>query len=60
MWLCLVGRVHPNGNTYQVEAGAKEYWMDDSGNYIKSNDLFYDPNAGLDNNTEWTKVMDDY
>ncbi|RAJ15854.1 hypothetical protein [Arenibacter echinorum] len=51
---------HPNGNTYQVEAGAKEYWMDDSGNYIKSNDLFYDPNAGLDNNTEWTKVMDDY
>jgi hypothetical protein len=51
---------NPNGYNYQVESGAKEYWMDNSGNYKKSDDLFYDPNASLDNNTEWTKVKEDY
>lgn len=51
---------NPNGNTYQIEAGAKETWMDNNGNYINSNDLFFDPNASLNNTTEWTKVNDDY
>jgi flagellar biosynthesis GTPase FlhF len=49
---------HPNGNRYQVEAGAREYWMDSNGNYIKSNDLFYNPNAYLNNTMEWAKVKD--
>lgn len=52
---------HPNGNSYQVEAGAKEYWMDGDGNYIKSDDLFYNPNGDMNiNNIEWTKVREDY
>lgn len=51
---------HPNGNSYQIEAGAKEYWMDSDGNYIKSDDLFYNPNA--DRNLDprnWDKVYGD-
>ncbi len=51
---------NPNGYNYQVESGAKEYWMDSDGNYIKSNDLFFDPNANLNNTVEWFKVKDDH
>ena len=50
-----------DGQNYQIESGAKETWMDSDGSYIKSDDLFYDPNA--DNNLnqgEWSKVWEDY
>lgn len=52
---------HPNGNSYQIEAGAQETWMDNDGNYINSNDLFFNPNADNSlNHTEWSKVWEDY
>ncbi len=48
---------HPNGQQYQVEGYAKNYWMDSEGNYIKSDDLFYSPNGDINlNNKEWTKL----
>ncbi|WP_273568022.1 hypothetical protein [Maribacter halichondriae] len=50
-----------NGNSYQIESGAKETWMDNNGNAIYSDDLFFDPNANNSlNNTEWSKVWEDY
>lgn len=52
---------HPNGNSYQIQSGAQETWMDNDGNYINSNDLFFNPNADNSlNNTEWSKVWEDY
>ncbi len=46
-----------SGQNYQVDAGAKEYWMDSDGNYIKNNDLFYTPNGDINlNNREWVRV----
>jgi len=52
---------HPNGNNYQIESGAKQTWMDNDGNYINSNDLFFNPNADNSlNNREWTNVWEDY
>ncbi|WP_273276262.1 hypothetical protein [Maribacter polysiphoniae] len=42
---------------YQVDAGSTQYWMDSDGNYIKNNDLFYNPNGDINlNNREWIKV----
>ena len=50
-----------DGNSYQIESGAKETWMDSDGKYINSNDLFFNPNADNSlNNTEWSKVWEDY
>lgn len=52
---------HPNGTTYQIQSGAQETWMDADGNYINSNDLFFDPNANNSlNHIEWSKVWEDY
>ena len=46
-----------DGKNYQVNAGSTEYWMDSEGNYIKNDDLFYNPNGDINlNNREWTKV----
>ncbi len=46
-----------SGENYQVDAGAKEYWMDSDGNYIKNDDLFYTPNGDINlNNREWVRV----
>ncbi|PXX27225.1 hypothetical protein [Arenibacter sp. ARW7G5Y1] len=46
-----------NGKNYQVDAGSTQYWMDSEGNYIKNDDLFYNPNGGINlGNREWTKV----
>lgn len=46
-----------SGENYQVDAGAKEYWMDSDGNYIKNDDLFYTPNGDINlNNREWVQV----
>lgn len=50
-----------DGATYQVEGYAREYWMDGQGNYIKSNDLFYNPNGDLNlNHKEWNKASVKY
>lgn len=47
----------PSGQTYQVDTGSKEYWMNSNNEYIKSDDLFYDPNTDNSVNTEsWTKM----
>ena len=47
----------PNsGQTYKVEAGANQYWVNDQGEYIKSDNSIYNPN--MDNNTNnqnWTE-----
>ncbi len=46
-----------SGENYQIEAGARQYWMDSEGNYIKNNDLFYNPNGDINlNNREWARV----
>ena len=46
-----------DGKNYQVDAGSTQYWMDSDGNYIKNDDLFYNPNGDINlNNREWTKV----
>lgn len=49
-----------DGQNFQIESGAKETWMNSDGNYIKSDDLFYDPNADRNlNQGEWSKVWGD-
>jgi len=46
-----------NGQSYQVDHGAKQHWMDSNGNLIENNDLFYTPNGDINlNNREWVKV----
>ena len=46
--------VSMDGQTFKVEAGAENYWMNSDGKYIKSNNTFYDPNRdGLYNNQPW-------
>ncbi len=46
-----------NGQTYQVDAGSKEYWMNSSNEYISSDNVLYDPNMDNAVNTEsWTKM----
>ncbi len=46
------------GKNYQVEAGSTQYWMDNDGNYIKNDDLFYNPNGDINlNEREWTKAQ---
>jgi len=51
--------MHPNGNSYQIESGYNRTWMNDSGEYIQTDDSFYDPNAN-ENSWPWTKVKDNY
>ena len=46
------------GESYQVDAGATQYWMDSDGNYIMNDDLFYTPNGDINlNNREWVQVQ---
>ncbi len=49
-----------DGQQYQVESGADQYWMNRDGESIQSNDAFYNPNMdnGV-NNQEWQKVRPD-
>lgn len=43
--------------SFQVDAGSNEYWMNSSNEYISSDDLFYDPNNDNSvNNESWTKM----
>ena len=50
----------PNsGKTYKVEAGANQYWINNQGEYIKSDNSLYNPNQ--DNNTNnqtWTEYQE--
>lgn len=49
--------VNYNGNSYQVDAGADQYWMNSNNEYIMSNDAFYNPNADNSvNNYDWQEV----
>ncbi|MGO3184446.1 MAG: hypothetical protein ACTIJ9_16585 [Aequorivita sp.] len=49
--------VDPNtGQTYKVEAGANQYWINDQNEYIKSDNSLYNPNLDKDqNNQTWTE-----
>ncbi|RKH03103.1 hypothetical protein D7X74_36545 [Corallococcus sp. CA047B] len=46
-----------DGQRYQVQAGATRYWMNDSGQYVPSNDPNYDPNRDPRfNHQQWKKA----
>jgi hypothetical protein len=47
-----------DGQRYQVQTGADQYWMNDQGQYIGTNDPNYDPNRnqGTQNQT-WTEAQ---
>lgn len=47
-----------DGNQYQVQSGADQYWMNANGEYIPNNDAFYNPNADPNiNHQEWQEVV---
>ncbi len=47
-----------DGQQYQVESGADQYWMNRDGQSIQSNDAFYNPNADNEfNYQEWMEVQ---
>lgn len=47
------------GQTYKVESGSNQYWMNANGEYIGTNDVGYDPNLDEALNREgWTKLED--
>lgn len=46
-----------SGKTYKVESGSDQYWKNDQGEYIKSDDRFYNPNRDPNiNNQDWTEM----
>jgi len=46
-----------DGQQYQVESGSNQYWMNNNGEYIPSNNATYDPNAdNAVNNQSWQEV----
>ena len=46
-----------DGEQYQVESGADQYWMNRDGQSIQSNDAFYNPNVDNEvNYQEWLEV----
>lgn len=46
-----------SGQTYKVESGAKQYWNNGQGEYIKSEDLFYNPNRDPSvNHQDWNEM----
>jgi hypothetical protein len=49
--------VSSGGQSYQVDGGANEYWINANGEYISSNNYNYDPNTDNSvNNQSWTKT----
>lgn len=45
------------GQTYKVESGSDQYWKNDQGEYIKSDDRFYNPNRDPNvNNQDWAEM----
>ena len=50
-----------SGNPIKVESGYKYYYMNSFGQYIGTNDEFYQPNADPNiNNTEWKPIKQQY
>ena len=45
-----------DGKEYQVESGNKTYWINDEGQYIKSDDPLYDPNKYENSYDVWKKA----
>jgi hypothetical protein len=46
-----------SGENYQVESGSNHYWMNNDGEYIPTDDHFYNPNADpAINNQDWQEV----
>ncbi len=46
-----------NGQQYQIDSGANQTWMNADGEYIQSDDAFYDPNADYDAGyQDWEEV----
>ncbi len=47
-----------DGQQYRVGAGANQYWMNNNGEHIESNDAFYNPNRDQNlNNQDWQEVV---
>jgi hypothetical protein len=47
-----------DGNRYQVQAGANQYWTNDQGQYIGTNDPNYDPNRNQETqNQSWSEAQ---
>lgn len=48
----------PNsGQTYKVESGSDQYWKNNQGEYIESNDRFYNPNRDPSiNSQDWVEM----
>ena len=45
------------GKRYQVESGGNQYWINDNGEYMKSNNQNYDPNRDQNtNNQTWRET----
>lgn len=49
-----------DGEQYQVESGADQYWINNDGEYIYSEDPNYNPNADPENYKEWQQVEPEY
>ena len=49
-----------DGEQYQVESGADQYWINSDGEYIYSEDPSYNPNADPENYKEWQQVEPEY
>jgi len=50
-----------NGETYQVESGYDNYWMNSDGQYIGTDDHLYNPNIDQNiNNTDWQQATSPY
>ena len=49
-----------DGEQYQVDSGANQYWINSDGEYIPSNDSNYNPNLDPDDNREWQQVEPEY
>jgi hypothetical protein len=49
-----------DGQQYQIDSGANQTWMNADGEYIPSDDAFYDPNADYDTGYQnWQEVQPD-
>lgn len=49
-----------DGEQYQVDSGADQYWINSDGEYIPSSDPNYNPNLDPNNNREWQQVEPEY
>lgn len=49
-----------DGEQYQVESGADQYWINNDGEYIYSDDPNYNPNINPDDHREWQQVEPEY